>query len=340
MELPPIFLFESHTDPTGKQVAHELLPKLKSIGYEVLCVELSQDLNSAQIIEYVKEVVEECEVSQSVVKTCAEMMDISETALSQKTALGVTKLLKRCLPVQQHPEFDHVSTGIRFRRLEPDKQMMKLLNLAQRCGFLIKGIDRELEFLKKYNYTKDPELIKLLHEDREQTMSSHIENLRQRGVIYICGALHAASLIQKCRDILYFYPRSKKWQPIEDEEDKIIGHNMIDFLKDPAQVLSVEEIPSFADKIVTQITRREVPEGNIQSKHLTRVFNANFKVFMRTGSYADAIIERATTPNIAEIEGKLKTSNIKTSNDSLNGKQYLVIPHINVKVVADRIMGL
>ncbi len=340
VSLPPILLFEAHTDPTGKQVAHELLPKLKKVGYEVLCVELSQDLNSAQIIEYVKEMVEECEVSQSIVKMCAEMMEISESALSQKTALGVAKLLKRCLPVQQHPEFNHMSTAIRFRRLEADKEMLQLLNLAQRCGFIIKGIDREIEFLKKYNYTKDPELVKLLHEDRERTMSGNIESLRQRGVIYICGALHAASLIRKCDDIHYFYPRSKKWQPIEDEEDKIIGNNENDFLKDPSQVLSQGDIPSFADRIVTQITRREFPEGNPQSNHLAKVFKAIFKVFLRPGSYAEALVERATTPNIADIEAKLKASNIKTGIDSMKGKEYLVIPNINVKDVADRIMSL
>lgn len=340
MALPPILLFETHADPTAKRVAYELLPKLKKVGYEVLCVEMPHDFSSEEIIEQVKIGVAQSEESQAVVKTVASMMGISESALSQKTEIGISELLEKFLPASSDQD-DHSShVANRFCRLEADKEMLKILNLAKQHGFLIKGIDSEPKVLYKREPAKDIKLALLIDVVREQTMSGHIEKLRQKGVIYICGALHAASLISKCKDTHYFYPRSTKWQPIEDEENKKCGYTETDFLKDPTQVLSERDIPSFADRIVTHITRREFPEGNNQSNHLAKVFKAVFKVFMRPGSYADALVERATTPNIAEIEAKLKASNIKTGNDSQNGKEYLVIPNINVKDVADRIMSL
>ena len=33
MELPPVFLFETYADPTAKQVAYELLPKLEKVEF-------------------------------------------------------------------------------------------------------------------------------------------------------------------------------------------------------------------------------------------------------------------------------------------------------------------
>ena len=301
---------------------------------------MPENFDAEEIIKHAKEIVEQGEESQSVVKTCAMMMGVSESALSQKTEVGVCELLRKFLPPPSDQE-DHCSVvANRFCRSEANKETLKVLNLAKQRGFLIKGIDSKPEVLDKRNAVKDLLSISLIDMVREKTMTGHIENLRQRGVVYICGALHAARLISKYKDAPYFYPRSTKWQPIEDEENMRCGYTETDFLKDPSQVLSQRDIPSFADRIVAQITRREFPEGNPQSKYLARVFNAEFKVFMGEGFYADALVEKATTPNIADIEAKLKASNIKTGIDSIKGKEYLVIPNINVKDVADRIMSL
>lgn len=248
MELPPVLLFETPGDPTARQVADKLLPKLKEVGYGVLCVEMPENLTDAQIIEHTKEDIRQGTKAQFLVEEAAAGNGVSVSELN--TEYAVESLLRQYFPLG-----DSGTIAKRFCQLEADEEMLKVLELAKQCRFLIKGIDSDPNVLDKPDPSKNLGSVQLV-QDREQTMSDHIENLRQRGVIYICNADCAVSLIKKCKGIFYFYyPRATKAKISELEEDGWGYRTEAEAVIDPSelQVISKNGISSFADRIVTKI---------------------------------------------------------------------------------------
>ncbi len=252
MELPPVLLFETPGDPTARQVAVKLLPKLKDVGYGVLCVEMPENLTDAQIIEHTEEDIRQGAKAQFLVEEAAAGNRVSVSELN--TEYAVESLLQKFINELPNKKGGHRILANKFCQLEANKEMLKVLELAKKCGFLIKGIDSDPNALDKSAPSKNLGSVQVV-QDREQTMSDHIENLRQRGVIYICNADCAVSLIKKCNDIFYFYPRATKAKISELEEDGWDYRTEAEAVMDPSelQVISEKGISSFADRIVTKI---------------------------------------------------------------------------------------
>lgn len=324
MSLPPIFLFETHHNPIARQLLTELLPDLKKLGYKIVGLELPEDFATAdKIRSYVTSCIKYGEEAQQIVKRNIQGENLD--------GISILNLYTKLSGVIKDSHERLMALCKRFFKLESEKEMLKLVQSAERLEFTVQGLD-------SVDQSSD--------QIREQAMLKHLTNLKERGVVYLCGCVHSDSLVQNCKGSLYYFPRSAELLAKENKEFKELGYHMSDLLRKSIQVLSKDEISGFAAQIQREIVNRitenlkERSEGNIQSRHLQKVFNVAFKVFVCPEFFAYAVCERETTPNIADIEVKLNAAKVEFRTILLNGKEHLVIPNINVKEVAQKILSL
>jgi hypothetical protein len=119
---------------------------------------------------------------------------------------------------------------------------------------------------------------------------------------------------------------------------KIIANN--DTLSGHTHLLNEKNVKFFRDRIIKEVTKKtsykeEVAGDNSHSKFLSQCFKTSFKAFLRPGYHIDALLDLRVSSN--EIQKRLSGAGIQTYNISLDEQNYLVIPNVNTKEIADRI---
>ncbi len=188
---------------------------------------------------------------------------------------------------------------------------------------------------------------------RIKTISDNLLSLfgKRKGVIFSCGALHATNLLKALKErnldknVLYYFSHSEKNYDDSINDVKayldcktLEGHKFC--------IKSDTVIKSLSDKVIKEIRskntfyKEEINGGSPQSKLLNEIFKVDFKAFMRPGYYVDGLLRINDLHYISEIIKKLDLNGILNYKSSFFEEEFLVIPEINIKVVAEKIYSL
>ena len=188
---------------------------------------------------------------------------------------------------------------------------------------------------------------------RISTIFKNLLNLQKsgRGVVFVCGALHAENLISKFKQkgmqdqVLYYFPHSKKSYYDNFDDVKELLSN--DTLANRTFCLSTEQERTLFEKTVVKEIKlnnvnykREIIAGNSHTKFLSRFFNKDFKAYLRPGYHVDALLDVSNKYGCEGIIKKLADANVSTNIILLEGKKHLVIRDVNKKKNADNIRRL
>lgn len=356
--LPIILLFERHWDPIPKLLLKSLLPALAKQGYATFCMEASTSHSSVQMTEAINEVIK--------IDT-----DLENQTLQMLWTKGI--LLSKKLSEMSHRELSsllmwHVSSkkyielAQKIKHLPAMRLMSDILNIAKKESISLKGIDIDEE---SYRTMISPEIsidersvnIKANEDIRISTFFNNLRKLREQnegGIVFACGALHAPRLLEQFKkhqmqdSVVSYFSRCSG---VYDEQENALMEEEEDFkafgeaLKNRTTVLKEEQISSFTQKIVKEVSRlirykREVFEGNSHTRFLSNLFHVHFRAYMRPGYYVDALLDIKDVANIQQIRIYFKKLEVETYDISADGRDYLVVPRVNVKEVAYKIRNL
>ncbi len=350
VSLPPVIIFERHWDTIPKQLIRNLLPKLLEEGYDTLCFEYPQDQTEEQIVLACNNLLK----YESNLHSQAEKLLKQARILENPSKMGHIKLCK-FLNLYFYRE-ECINQAERIKNFPATQLVKEIFNDAKKHFITIKGIDINV---KNYVEMISPSIeerissIDRTENDRIKTLSENFLKLynQQKGIVFICGALHAVNLMAKFKEdglydrILYYFPHSEKFY--DDSINEIQELFMNNTLKDHTYCLIKEnDIHSLSSIIVEEVKKRnrdyqeEVVEGNSHSKLLAEIFNVSVKTFKRPGYYVDALIETNQITDKEEMIKKLHEKNIQTHLTCLNSHSYLIIPEVNTKRVAENIRRL
>lgn len=229
-----------------------------------------------------------------------------------------------------------------------------IFNIAKRCGMSIKGMDINVHDYAAIETSPDAST-KMKHiianeEYRMATISGNLIKLQNegKGVIFLCGALHAENLINKLKEqnidddrVVYYFLHSGK--NYVDGIDDVKEYLSNDTLKNHTfRLINDNDRKSLKNRIVREIKskntmyKKEIIGGTANSRFLTDFFKHDFKAFVRPGYYVDALLDM-TTEGVNEIANKLQEANIQTRVTSVLGNTYLVVQEINTPEIANKI---
>lgn len=323
------------------------MPEVAGKAYNTLCFEAPQDQTSSEIID----------AHKSGLEFDIEVQRKAEALLKQ---VGITKKLSdmsfRALADLMHlyvSSQKYLEVAEKIRNLAASRMLKEIFEQIAKLSVSLKGIDLGKEDYHKMmsaDYSKRLSEIDRNEDYRNAILFENLLKLRaqqEEGIVFLCGAAHASALLAKFKeqnmqnDVLYYFPHSSG--RLEHSIDDI-AFMMNDTLRDHTHLLTEESVKQFSKKIVKDITdktryKKEIPEGNSHSQFLTRCFKANFRIFMRPGYYVDALvdIEDTPTPHVEKIRKDLGEVGVQTHDFSMNNRQYLVVPNVNVRDVANRI---
>jgi hypothetical protein len=267
--LPPIFLFERHDDPTALRVVCELLPKLQEIGYSVYCVEISDIYSPDKIISLIESQVKNFEERHQLVEQIAESKGVLKSELGKINKFDdLLKLLFQFFDNKSDEKTVNTVSRLAdsYFRFEHMKKLKETIRKAQECGFSIRGVDdhdaRE-EFGNKIRpkscFGRLLEIFRntlgRINELREQTMARNIVQLSRegKGILFVGGHIHDFSLIEKCKGALSYFTLSPDG---EIRMRRYFDARYNNVSKDYLQILTEDEIPSFADRLVDRVRKQ------------------------------------------------------------------------------------
>lgn len=346
MLLPIVMIFERHWDEIPKLLVGDLLPSLANHGYDTLCFEAPQNLGSKEIIdrsknslEFDSKLYQDAESYLRRVGIVRKLSDVSFTELVELMRLYVSS--KKYMEVAE-----------KIKQLPASLAYQEVFNKAEKLKMVVKGIDidsDDYDGIIAVDISKRMTGITKNEDDRVATMFKNLIRLRNRdkgGVIFICGALHATGLLDRFKEknladaVFYYFPHSSS--RYDDSFDDFSVLPMSTTFRDHAYLLTKQEIGSLSEKIITEVTgkigyKKEIPGGNSHTQFLSNFFKVNFRAFLRSGFYVDALMEMDVPRNIDNIKESISKVGIQTHNTSIDQRQYLVIPDINTGEVGDKI---
>lgn len=193
--------------------------------------------------------------------------------------------------------------------------------------------------------------ISLREDHRITTMVQNLLKLRtqqEEGVVFACGALHAKGLVDEFKkhglqdEVLYYFPHSSSRYDENIDDIKRITNDPLGPLVDHTYLLAQKDIKPFGERVIREIigkTRytREILDYNSHSQLLSDCFKTNFRAFLRPGYHADALVDVTESSDIEDIQRRVSAAGVQTHRISLDGRNYLSIPNVNTRDIAERI---
>jgi hypothetical protein len=172
-----------------------------------------------------------------------------------------------------------------------------------------------------------------------------LQTEQKKGIIFICGALHAKGLIDLFKNhglqdrVLYYFPHSPSRYEESIDDIKIMMNND---LTNHTHLLAQKDIKTFSKRLIEEIDaktkyQKEILDYNSHTQFLSDRFKTKFRAFLRPGYHLDALVDVAEAPDIDYIQKSVSAKEIETHRVSLDGREYLAIPNVNTKSIAERI---
>jgi len=349
--LPILVLFERHWDRTPKNVLQSLFPKLSELGYDTLCIEAPQNFSEKEIVSSHRNSLESDQQLNSEVNNCLKRVGIIHPSLFDIGYIKLAELMRNFVSTQHYSQITEKVKGL------PASILFKnILQTAVKLHFTIKGVDinsKEYGEMISLDLSKRMEMINFNEELRILTFYKNLLALHEKGknIIFVCGAFHAKNLINKFTDhkiqdrVYYSFPYSNKSysEGFDDVKESLLSDTLVDH---SFCITNSQEKKTLQDKIVKDIKAHnisyleEVIGGNSHSQFLSDFFNLNFKAYLRSGFYCDAILDVSEVIDLKILVEKLQQVSIDAHSITFEGKKYLVIQNINTKEIADKIRQL
>jgi hypothetical protein len=349
--MPILIIFERHWDEAPKQIVKSLIPKLSQEGYDTLCFEAPQNLTESEILSSHNEGLDLDNRIHSQAKEYLERAGIRNILLQDIGFKKLSNLIRLYVSSQKYLELTEKIKGL------PSSLLLKdLFNQATRLSLSIKGVDidaTDFDAMLSFDLSKRMSFIEKNEDYRIETIAGNLFRLHgeRKGLIFICGALHAENLINKFKAqnihdrVLYYFPHSNK--NYEDSVEDVKEYLSNDTLKKHTFCLLDEsDCQSLVNRIIREIKssnthyKKEIIGGNSHSVFLSHFFQKDFRAFIRPGYYVDALLDIDREGDIEKIVKKLQEVNVATHKTSLHGSSYLVVPEINTTEVADNLRRL
>ncbi len=304
MSLPPLLLFEYHWDPLPKQLVQTLLPELTDLGYNTYCLEAPEDVSYPDLKQrYIEGLQSDEKISSDAQQLLAKRkIIVKEQDLIDMSYDKLSKLMNQFVSSQvvSSQGFKYVAEHI--KGLPVTRLMGYLFNQMEELSIDIKPIDLGSKdhdtMMSKNDPSERMNLIKKNEVRRIATMSKNILQLYKegRGVIFLCGALHASNLITALKksgldNIVYYfvYPSKRYVDSLDNVQlsldnnaasDKENGNKELT-LEGHTQLLTESTIAPFSRKVIQQILPqiryiKQIQGGNSHSQFLSSLFVAPF----------------------------------------------------------------
>jgi hypothetical protein len=348
MSLPIVILFERHWDTIPKSVMKDLLPDLSKRGYETFCFEAPQNLSSAEIIDrHNSGLAIDSDIQQQAEKLLKQVGITSK--LSDMSFRRLADLLRLYVSSKRY-----VEVAEKVKQLPASRILKEIFIEAAKLSISLKGIDIDS---KDFDEMISPDLsqrmpgIRLQENHRITTMVQNLLKLRtqqEEGIIFACGALHAKGLIDALKkqglqdEVLYYFPHSSSRYDESVDDIEVVMYDTSGILADHTHLLAQKDIQPFGQRVIREITRKtkytiEILDYNSHSQFLSDCFKTNFRAFLRPGYNVDALVDVTEPSDIEEIERRLSATGVQTHHIALDGRNYLAIPNVNTRDIAERI---
>lgn len=224
MTLPIIIVLERHWDPEPQKILTDVLPFLKSLGYDTLCYEVPCDLTEQQILDRGENLVQYGETILSQVNlglnrwginkdllkvSCRELIDLISLYITTINYDGIAYLL-----------FNHLA----------NQQCLLTWKTARNNGIKICGVDLSADQLDRVNtldLNKRKEQVAQLADERDLTHHQNLLKFQKegKGVLFVVGQAHYKSLVANLsknpglEQIIFLHPHSNKVMDNTDMTD-------------------------------------------------------------------------------------------------------------------------
>lgn len=235
-----------------------------------------------------------------------------------------------------------------IKNLPSSRQIRDIFIKSQELFMDVQGIDinrASFEQILSEDIFNRGSIIDKKEEERISTMTDNLIKLRSQreGIIFVCGAFHADNLMAKFQEknvdnVIYYFVHSSKRNFKGGDELQILSTLQKTLTGRMHLLRSESEINEYAKKIMGDIKaknsryQREIIEGTTVSLALSKQFGVKFQAFRRPGYYVDALLNLGL-PESGKIVEKLRQDKIHTSQTTIEGVDYLVIPEINTEAV-------
>lgn len=348
MSLPIVIIFERHWDTIPKSVIKDLLPNLSKRGYETFCFEAPQNLSAAEIVdrhnsrlELDSNIQQQAEQLLKQVKITSKLSNMSFRSLAELLRLYVSS--KR-----------YVDVAEKVKQLPASRILKEIFGEATKLSISLKGIDigsEDFDKMTSVDLSRRMSGIRLKEDHRITTMFQNLLKLRsqpEEGVIFACGACHAKGLIDEFikhglqNEVLYYFPHSSSRYDESVDDIEVVMNETLGTLVDHTYLLAQTDIKLFGERVIREITEktkytREILDYNSHSQFLSDCFKTNFRAFLRPGYYVDALVDVTEPSDIEDIQRRVSATGVQTHRISLDGRDYLAIPNVNTRDIAERI---
>lgn len=350
MSLPIVMIFERHWDLIPKQVVEGLIPELAEHGYNTLALEAYHDLSEEDIVKGQLLKLEEHETLQKTTERYLANVGIVAT-LSEMSFSSLAELCRLYVSSQRFIDVAEI-----IKNLPAARVIKTVLECAQKHSLSIQGIDIascKMRRLMAVDLTKRMKGLDVHEEERIATMTQHLLDLRRegRGVVFMCGALHAGNVIAKLREkglsddeMLYYFPYSH--QRFEADEDDInLLRREIPTLESFSHLLEEGQVRSFRRRVICEVISkitytREIPGDSSRLRVLRNIFSEHVRMYVRPGYQVDALLSLEDLSHMEEMLQKLRDKKITYVFRMWNQRIYLAIPSVNNRRVAEKIKEL
>jgi len=348
MSLPLVIIFERHWDTIPKSVMKDLLPDLSRRGYETFCFEAPQNLSSAEIIDRHNSGLELDSGIQQQAENLLKQVGIT-SKLSDMSFRSLADLLRLYVSSKRY-----IDVAEKVKQLPASRMLKEIFSEAAKLSMSLKGIDvgsEDFDEMTSADLSRRMSGIRLREDDRITTMVQNLLKLRteqEEGIIFACGALHAKGLIDEFKkhglqdEVLYYFPHSSSRYDESVDDIEVVMHDTSGTLVDHTHLLAQKDIKSFGERVIREITgktkyTREILHYNSHSQFLSDCFKTNFRAFLRPGYHVDALVDVTEPSDIEDIERRVSATGVSTHRIALDGRNYLAIPNVNTRDIAERI---
>ncbi len=348
MSLPVVIVFEYHWDTIPKTLIKELLPDLNKRGYGTYCFETPQDLSADEIIRLQNEQLNLDLDIQKQAEQLLKQRGITKK-LSDISFSNLAELLRLYVSSQRY-----IDVAEKIKQLDACQILKQIFSEAAKLSVSIKGVDRNYEDFSEIHSVDLSRRMPVIRAQEDQRITTFFQNLQklrtnsEEGVIFSCGAHHAKGLIDAFKkhglqeEVLYYFPHSSSRYDesldhiqlaLDDSSGTLVGHT---------HLLAQEDLKPFGERVIREIAEktrytREIPGYNSHSRFLSNCFKTNFRAYLRPGYHVDALVDLTETSNIGEIQQRVSAAGIQTHQISLDRRNYLAIPNVNTRDIAEKI---
>lgn len=347
MSLPIVIIFERHWDTTPKSVVKDLIPRLYRRGYQTFCFDAPQNVSLKEIFDRQKHNIECYSKIEAVVEKTLREAGIT-IPLNQIGYGTLTSIIRGCVSTTGCNDL-----ALKVKELAACRMLGDIFRLAEQLSMSLKGIDLDSNPYDKITSSPLSEKMELLERNGNQIIATMIQNLikirnQGEGVIFSCGAFHAKGLVEAFKkqglqdEVLYYFPHSPTRfdEGIDDVAYMLTKNEGV--LDNHTHLLKEEDVPLFSRRVVKEVSEKtryikEITDPNSHSDFLSKRFRANFRVFLRPGYHLDALVDVRKVSDWEEVKKLAEASGVQTDIVSLKGQNYLAIPNVNSRDIAEKI---